>query len=97
MSVLEIAEYALAPNVSEEAFLATRPAMEDWLRRQPGYQSLRLVRDGARRMDICEWQDMTSAEAASAALMDEPTMGPFLAALDPDTVSMRHLEVVGRS
>lgn len=97
MSVLEIAEYTLAPDVSEAAFLATRPGLEGWLRRQPGFQSLRLLREGDRWMDVCEWQDMASAKAASAALMEEPAMESFMAALDPATVSMRHLEVVART
>lgn len=70
MSVLEITEYSLSPGVSEEAFLATRPAMEEWLRRQPGFCCLRLVRDGARWMDVCEWQDMGSAQAAATAFME---------------------------
>lgn len=97
MSVLEIAEYALASSVSEEAFLATRPAMEAWLQAQPGFQSLRLVRDGARWMDVCEWQDMTSAQAASATFMEHPDVAAFMGTLDPDTVAMRHLEVVARA
>jgi hypothetical protein len=97
MAVLEIAEYALAPNVSEESFLAARPAMEDWLRRQPGFQSLRLVRDGARWMDVCEWQDLTSAQAAAATFMEDPGVAAFMATLDESTATMRHLEVVGRA
>ena len=79
MSVLEIADYALAPGVSEAEFLATRPAMEAWLRAQPGFQSLRLVRDGTRWMDLCEWQDLASAQAASVVQhsSDGPSRSPY--------------------
>jgi hypothetical protein len=97
MPVLEIADYALAPGVSEAEFLATRPAMEAWLRAQPGFQSLRLVRDGARWMDLCEWQDLASAQAASASFMADPDVAAFMATLDPETTSMRHLEVVAQA
>jgi hypothetical protein len=97
MSVLEIADYVLAPHVSEAEFLTTRPAMEAWLQAQPGFQSLRLVRDGGRWMDVCEWQDMASAQAAAQSFMADPAVAAFLATLDPDTVSMRHLEVVAQA
>ncbi len=94
MTVLEIAEYALASNVSEKDFLSTRPAVEAWLEAQPGFQSLRLVRDGARWMDVCEWKDTASAQAAAQSFMQDPGVATFMAALDPASVVMRHLEVV---
>ena len=94
MSVLEIAEYSLAAGVSEEAFISTRSAMVAWLQAQPGFQSIRLVRDCARWMDVCEWQDMTSAQNASAKFMEDPGVAAFMATLDPSSVAMRHLEVV---
>ena len=97
MSVLEIAEYSLNHGVSEDAFLATRPAMEAWLRRQPGFRSLRLVRDGARWMDVCEWQDIGSAQAAAATFMEDAGVAAFMATLDPATTAMRHLEVVAQA
>ena len=97
MSVLEIADYALALHVSEAEFLATRLTMEAWLRAQPGFHSLRLVRDGGRWLDFCEWQDLASAQAASASFMEHPNVAAFMATLDADTVSMRHLEVVAQS
>jgi hypothetical protein len=97
MTILEIAEFSLAPGQTEEAFLSTRPAMLAWLQGRDGFLSLRLAREGARWTDVVEWRDMAAAQAAGAALMEEPALRPFLAALDPSSVAMRHLEVVARS
>jgi hypothetical protein len=97
MPVLEIAEFSLAPGLAEEAFLATRPAMMAGVGGRDGFVSLRLGREGDRWTDIVEWRDMAAAQAAGAALMEEPALRPFLAALDRSSVVMRHLEVVARS
>jgi hypothetical protein len=97
MPVLEIAEYALRPGTAEADLLAARPAVESWLARQPGFRSIRLARDGDRWADVCEWQDMGSAQAAAAIFMEDPEVAAFMALLDPATVAMRHLEVVTRS
>ena len=72
-------------------------AMEVWLQAQPGFQPLRLVRDGGRWMDVCEWQDLAAAQAAAATFMEYPDVAAFMVTLDPDTVAMRHLEVVAQA
>lgn len=83
--------------MSEAEFLATRPAMEACLQAQPGFQSLRLVREGARWMDFCEWTDLASGQAASVSFMADPDVAAFPATLNTDTMAMHHLEVVAQA
>ncbi len=54
--------------------------LQVWVRKQPGFVSRRLLRDGATYVDLIEWDDRASADRASAAT-DHPSpseMGQLL-------------------
>jgi hypothetical protein len=89
--VAEIVTFRLAAGVSEAAFLAAAWGTEDFVSRAPGFRGRRLSRagDGAWT-DHVVWASMAEAKAAAETLMADPAAMPFLRAIDPDSIAMRH-------
>jgi hypothetical protein len=89
--VAEIVTFRLLTATSEGAFLNAARATGPLLAAAPGFVSRRLSRgpDGTWT-DHVEWTSLAHAEAAADAIMKDPAAGPFLAAIDPATIVMRH-------
>ncbi|MEM6636470.1 MAG: hypothetical protein AAF667_11320 [Pseudomonadota bacterium] len=93
--VAEIVTFRLADGVTEAQFLAAAALSHGFLQRQPGFIRRRMSRaDNDQWTDYVEWRGMGDAEAAGAALMETPAMEPFLQALDPASVRLRHETLV---
>jgi hypothetical protein len=90
-AVAEIVTFRLARGVTEPAFLDAARATGALLDAAPGFVARRLSKgaDG-RWTDHVIWTDMPRAEAAAAHVMSDPAAAPFLAAIDPASVEMRH-------
>ena len=89
--VAEIVTFRLDTATPEAAFLAAARATGPLLAAAPGFVSPRLSRgaDGTWT-DHVEWSSLAEAEAAARAILSDPAAGPFLAAIDPSTIVMRH-------
>jgi hypothetical protein len=89
--VAEIVTFRLAPGTTETAFLAAARATGALLDGAPGFVSRRLSKgpDGGWT-DHVAWTTRAQAEAAAARIMSDPAAAPFLAAIDPATIAMRH-------
>ena len=89
--VTEIVNFRLAAATPEAAFLDAARATGPLLMASSGFVSRRLSRgaDGIWT-DHVEWASLAEAEAAAGALMNDPAAEPFLAAIDPATIAMRH-------
>jgi hypothetical protein len=95
--VTEIVTFRLAPGVTEAAFLAAARGTEAFVAAAPGFVSRRLSRGGdGTWTDHVEWASMPQAMAASEALMADPAALPFLQAIDPASIAMRHETLVLR-
>ena len=83
--------FRLAAGVTDAAFLAAARATGPLLGAEPGFLSRRLSQgaDGAWT-DHVAWTDMARAEAAAARIMEAPAAAPFLMAIDPVSIAMRH-------
>lgn len=93
--VLEMVSFRLMPGVTEPAFLAAAGATAAPLRDQPGFLGRRLTRsDDGVWSDLVLWSSLPEALAAAEVMMAEPTFGPFMAAIDMSTISMRHDRVL---
>lgn len=89
--VAEIVTFRLAAGVSDDAFLAAARATQGFVEAAPGFVSRRLSRGGdGTWTDHVEWASKDQAKAAAEALMADPAALPFLQAIDPDSVAMRH-------
>ena len=89
--VAEIVTFRLAAGTTEAAFLDAARATLPLLAAAPGFLSRRLSQgaDGAWT-DHVAWTGLAEAEAAAARIMDAPAAAPFLMAIDPATIVMRH-------
>ena len=90
-SVIEEVRFKLAEGVEDAAFLSQIDAMRPWLMAQGGFVRRRLSKgDDGTWLDHLEWASMDEARAAGQALMGEPSLAPFMACIDPASVSLRH-------
>jgi hypothetical protein len=89
--VTEIVTFRLAPGITDPAFLDAARATGALLATEPGFVARRLSKgaDG-RWTDHVAWTDMSRAEAAATRIMSDPAAAPFLAAIDPASIEMRH-------
>lgn len=92
--VIELVSFTLRPNTDVSAFLSNNAAVEAFCRGQEGFVSRRLSRDdNGGWVDCVEWANMEAAQAAAKAIGKAEGVGPWLADIDMDSLSMRHLTV----
>ena len=80
----EIALFTLKPGLGE-AYREFRRAMDQFLRRQPGFlawQTLKSEKLPGSLVRIVQWTDPDSAYAAEALFQDSPEAGDFMALVD---------------
>jgi hypothetical protein len=87
----EYVTFRLAPGVDRPAFLAAARATDAALAGHPGYLGRHLsAGEDGRWTDCVLWADAASAHAAAAAAMQDPRFAPFMAAIAPEDMQMRH-------
>ena len=89
--VAEIVTFRLQSGVDDAAFLEAAATTIPFVEAAPGFLSRRLTRgvDGTWT-DYVVWSSMANAKAAAEALMADPAVLPFLEAIDPESITMRH-------
>jgi len=89
--VIESVTFKLAANISDKEFMATQAAIDDFARSSDGFVRRHLSRDeNGVWLDVMEWSSMEAAMAAMDAFPKQPSLAPVLAAIDGDTVTIRH-------
>ncbi|AAV95929.1 hypothetical protein KQ247_02440 [Ruegeria pomeroyi] len=93
----EIVTFALAPGVTQEAFVALSKDTETFVRALPGFVDRKLSQgaDG-RWTDYVIWTDANAAAAAAKAFETAECAAALMGAIAPDSVSMRHETVLWR-
>jgi hypothetical protein len=95
LTMAEIVTFRLTPGTDPVAFLVAARATEGPVSAQPGFIRRSLSRDEAGLWtDYVEWADLPSALSAAEVVMTLPEFGPFMAAIDPQSVQMRHAPVL---
>jgi hypothetical protein len=89
--VAEIVTFRLISGTTGPAFLAAARATGPLLAAEPGFLSRHLSQgaDGTWT-DHVTWASLPEAEAAASRIMSAPEAQPFLAAIDPASIVMRH-------
>jgi hypothetical protein len=97
MHVIEIVTFRRHASVTAETLAKHAEAANAAIARMPGFiaRRLSLSEDGIYTEHV-EWSDMASAKAAAAAIMSEPAAGPFMQAIDPQGIQMKHNMLVIR-
>jgi hypothetical protein len=95
MRAVELAIFRLKPDIDEDAFRAAIGETDRWLARQPGFLLRRHgTAENGDRVDYLEWDAMSSARVAAQAFTTAPETKRFMAAIEPDSIVMRHFELV---
>jgi heme-degrading monooxygenase HmoA len=72
-------------------FVDANAAINDWLKRQPGFVSRHLAeRDDGSYVDIVFWQTHADALAASTKMMEEMAQSEAMTMIDPMGLDMSH-------
>lgn len=91
----EIVLFKPKPGVEDMAFVAAAEAMLPDLRAVPGFVRRELLRgDEGLWVDVVHWRSLPEALAAMDLMMTQPSAGPFMAALDEQSIEMLHLQQV---
>jgi hypothetical protein len=87
----EYVTFRLLPGTALADFIAAVRATDALLAHRPGYLARHLSAgtDG-RWTDCVLWSDAESAMTAAADMMSDPRAAPFLAAISPEGIEMRH-------
>lgn len=93
--IIEIVTFRLAEGSDEKAFLDAAMATEDLLHRKGAKIENRvLVKDDTGIWsDVIHWHSGQQARAIAAEVVSAPEFQPFMAMIEPDTVTMRHSSI----
>ena len=91
----EIVTFALQDGVSDDAFLALMAPTAAYASNAPGFVSRQLSKspDGTWT-DYVVWNSLEQAQAAAAGFMEQDFAPAILGALNKETFSMRHQDIL---
>ncbi|MEO1106513.1 MAG: hypothetical protein AAFX90_01185 [Pseudomonadota bacterium] len=93
--VAEIVTFTLNDGTSPEAFVALSQSTESFVRAAPGFAHRQLSQgDDGRWTDYVVWQDMQAAQNAAAQFPEQEFAPALMAAINPDSLQMRHENVL---
>jgi hypothetical protein len=94
-AVAEIVTFTLADNVKSADFVEISKGTESFVRSLPGFVH-RLLSEGedGKWTDYVIWDSMEAAKSAGEAFMKAECAGALMTAIAPDTVNMRHENVL---
>ncbi|GFE65854.1 antibiotic biosynthesis monooxygenase family protein [Litoreibacter roseus] len=93
--VAEIVTFRVADGISDWDFIAAAKTTEAFVQAAPGFISRTLSQDeDGLWTDYVIWASMDDAKAAAEAIMKDDTVLPFLNAIKPNSVAMRHAEIL---
>jgi hypothetical protein len=93
--VLEMVTFNLAGGIAETHFLAAAEASNGALIMLPGFLGRRLVKAGdGSWIDIAEWRDAASAEAAGKVFHTLSQAEVFCSMIDAQSVKVSHHPIV---
>jgi hypothetical protein len=94
-AVVEVVGFRLIAGCDPARFAKAARGTETQLRNMAGFRRRRLVQAGdGMWTDWVEWTDLDAAHAAAQSVVAAPEFAPFLAMIDPDSVTMRHDAVI---
>jgi hypothetical protein len=93
-TVAEIVTFKLNPGIRTEDFVKLCQATEAFCRRNPGFRHRQLSRaaDGTWT-DYVVWADMKTAQDVAASFDQQAFAPALMAAIQPDSVALRHEEI----
>ncbi len=91
---LEVVEFKLSNSVSEDAFLSEVHKTNTFVSSLKGFIKRQTAKNETGLwIDIVEWKDMESAQAAAETFVTSEAVKNFIGMLDQKTIRMQHFEV----
>lgn len=91
--VLEVVHFRVKPGVVDADVLAASAETQTWLAHMPGYLKREVSKnDDGQWIDMVHWRSLSEAQAAAQAIMQQPCAANFMSILDPEALTMDHLE-----
>ncbi|SCE70968.1 hypothetical protein [Micromonospora mirobrigensis] len=92
---LEMTTFRLVPGLTGADFLDANAAINDYLRRQPGFRWRRIVQDDDGTItDIVAWDSVAQGRRSASGIMTEMADSPVHATIDHATVDFRIVPVL---
>jgi hypothetical protein len=83
---IEVTTFRLSGHSCQE-FVAANAEIDDWLKRQPGFQSRRIAeRDDGTVVDMLIWDSAKDGRNAASGIMTEMAHSPVHTMIDQSTV-----------
>ncbi|NOD63130.1 MULTISPECIES: hypothetical protein [unclassified Ruegeria] len=93
--VAEIVTFTLANGTTPEEFVKLSQASEAFVRSAPGFAHRQLSQgEDGRWTDYVVWTDMKAAKDAAAQFPQQDFCAGLMAAINPDSIQMRHENVL---
>ena len=94
-STIELVSFKLKSDVDESQLADVQPAVNEWIKTQPGfyYRSLTKDTDG-QYLDIVYWESEERAKAAAEHMMIQPWANDFMSLIDESSINMRHIKSI---
>jgi hypothetical protein len=93
--ILEVTTLRPAPGLSAEDFVAANTDINEYLKRQPGFQWRRIVvREDGTILDIVAYDNLTHARSGAAGITGEMSGSPVHGAIDHSTVDWQFTTVL---
>jgi hypothetical protein len=94
-AVAEIVTFALADSVTSADFVEISKGTESFVRSLPGFVHRQLSEgEDGKWTDYVIWDSMEAAKSAAAEFMKAGCTAELMAAIAPDSASMRHENVL---
>ena len=91
MPTAEIVTFRLIEGADEAEFITAAEGMMSFLQSTGAFESRTLSKDAdGLWTDHLRWTSRDAAKTAATEMMQQPEAGPFMALIDPDSVTMRH-------
>ena len=93
--ILEVTTLRPAPGLTPEDFVAANADINEYLKRQPGFEWRRIVvREDGTILDIVAYDSIAHAQAGASGITDEMGNSPVHAAIDHSTVDWQMTTVL---
>jgi len=90
-AVVEIVTFKTVEGADEAAFVQAAEAASVFLKSCRGFVRRSLTKgDDGTWIDHIEWRSLAEAKDAAALVLEQESLRPFMAAIDPDSAEMRH-------
>ena len=89
---VEVVMFRAKSGAGDAQILEVADALQRDLEGFDGYISRRLLKsEDGQWIDIVDWTSLDEAQQASEAIMQRPSAERFMAAVDPESITMFHL------